>query len=187
MIDFLKQPWPWYIAGPLIGLTVPILLILGNKSFGISSSLRHVCAACMPGKIPFFQYDWKKEVWNLFFVAGIFVGGIVSMQLLSNGEPIVVNPALQSELATYGITDFSQLVPQDLYNWQNLFSVQGFIMLVVGGLLVGFGTRYAGGCTSGHSIMGLANLQWPSLVATIAFMIGGFLVANFILPFILSL
>jgi uncharacterized membrane protein YedE/YeeE len=60
-------------------------------------------------------------------------------------------------------------------------------MIVVGGFLVGFGTRYAGGCTSGHAIMGLSNLQWPSLVATISFMVGGFIMANLILPFILKL
>src|SRR5690606_31044476 len=73
MMDLIRQPWPWYIAGPLIGLTVPLLLLIGNKSFGISSSLRHVCAACVPAKIPFFSYDWKKEVWNLFFAGGIIL------------------------------------------------------------------------------------------------------------------
>ena len=187
MIEFLRQPWPWYVAGPLIGLTVPALLILGNKSFGISSSLRHMCAACIPGKVPFFQYNWKKEAWNLFFVLGIFFGGVIGMNLLGNPNPIEVHPDLAKELAGYGITDYSNLVPQDLMTWENLFTLKGFIMMVVGGFFVGFGTRYAGGCTSGHSIMGMANLQWPSLVATMAFMIGGFLVANFILPLILSL
>ncbi|MFX9050355.1 YeeE/YedE family protein, partial [Acinetobacter baumannii] len=84
----MKQPWPWYIAGPLIGLTVPTLLILGNKSFGISASLRHICAACLPGKIPFFQYNWKKEAWNLFFVLGILLGGIVAILFLANPNPV---------------------------------------------------------------------------------------------------
>lgn len=187
MIEFIKQPWPWYVAGPLIGLTVPVLLIIGNKSFGISSSLRHICASCMPANLPFFKYDWKKEVWNLFFVFGIFLGGAIAINLLTNPTPIEVNPKLAQELAGYGITNFNNLVPEDIMNWQSLFTLRGFLMMVVGGFLVGFGTRYAGGCTSGHAIMGLSNLQLPSLIATISFMIGGFIMANLILPIILSL
>lgn len=187
MIDWLKQPWPWYIAGPLIGLTVPALLLLGNKTFGISSSLRHVCAACIPAKIPFFQYDWKKEVWNLFFVAGILVGGIIAAQLLANPEPMQVNAKLSTELATYGVTNYDSIIPKDLFSWSELLTVRGIFMMVIGGFLVGFGTRYAGGCTSGHAIMGLSNLQWPSLVATCCFMAGGFIMSNLILPFILKL
>lgn len=187
MLEILKQPWPWYISGPLIGLTVPLLLILGNKSFGISSSLRHVCAACVPANISFFQYNWKKEAWNLFFVAGILIGGFLVSKFLANSNPVVVNPKLAAELAAYGITDYNDLVPTQLFNWQSLLSIKGFVMMVLGGFLVGFGTRYAGGCTSGHAIMGLSTLQWPSLVATCCFMIGGFIMANFILPFILSL
>lgn len=187
MLDFLKQPWPWYIAGPLIGLTVPALLILGNKSFGISSSLRHICAACLPANISFFKYDWKKEAWNLFFVFGIFLGGAIAINLLSNPNPIEVNPKLTAELAGYGITNYDNLIPQDIMNWPALLSLKGFLLMVVGGFLVGFGTRYAGGCTSGHAIMGLSNLQWPSLVATICFMIGGFIMANLILPYILAI
>jgi uncharacterized membrane protein YedE/YeeE len=187
MIDWIKQPWPWYVAGPLIGLTVPLLLIIGNKTFGISSSLRHVCAACLPAKIPFFNYDWKKEVWNLFFVLGVFLGAVLTVSLLSNNEPVVVHPDLVADLAKYGISNFEGLVPADLFNWPALLSLRGFVMMVLGGFLVGFGTRYAGGCTSGHAIMGLSTLQWPSLVATICFMIGGFIMANLILPFILAL
>lgn len=187
MLEFLKQPWAWYIAGPLVGLTVPLLLIVGNKSFGISSSLRHICASCVPANIPFFKYDWKKEAWNLFFVFGIFLGGVMAVNLLSNPAPIEVNPKLAQELAGYGITDYNNLIPEDIINWQSLFTIKGFILMVVGGFLVGFGTRYAGGCTSGHTIMGLSNLQLPSLIATISFMIGGFIMANLILPIILSL
>lgn len=187
MLDIIKEPWPWYVAGPLIGLTVPILLILGNKSFGISSSLRHICAACIPGNINFFKYDWRGESWNLFFVLGIFFGGMISAHFLMNPGEIIVNPKLKAELAGYAITDYSNLVPTQLMNFKSLLTLKGFITMVVGGFLVGFGTRYAGGCTSGHAIMGLSNLQWPSLVATICFMIGGFFVANVVLPIILSL
>ncbi|CAD7812825.1 hypothetical protein CHRY9390_02568 [Chryseobacterium aquaeductus] len=187
MLEIIKEPWAWYVAGPLIGLTVPTLLIIGNKSFGISSSLRHICAACIPANINFFKYEWKKESWNLFFVLGIFFGGMIATYFLMNPEAIEVNPKLTEELATYGITDYSNLVPIQLMNFESLFTLKGFILMVVGGFLVGFGTRYAGGCTSGHAIMGLSNLQWSSLVATISFMIGGFIMANLILPIILSL
>nr|WP_262711609.1 YeeE/YedE family protein [Dyadobacter luticola] len=187
MLELIKQPWPWYIAGPLIGLTLPALLILGNKSFGISSSLRHVCAACFPAKIPFFEYNWKKETWNLLFVLGIFFGGVIAANFLANPNPVQVTANLTKELARYGITDFSSLVPVDIVSWKSLLTLPGLIMLVGGGFLVGFGTRYAGGCTSGHAIMGLSTLQWPSLVATICFMIGGFVMANWILPAILNL
>lgn len=185
--EWISQPWPWYVAGPLIGLTVPILLILGNKSFGISSSMRHICAACFPANIPFFKYDWKKEMWNLFFVLGIFFGGIISMTFLMNADPIQVNAALTQDLALSGISNFSSMIPADLFTWASLFTLRGFILMVIGGFLIGFGTRYAGGCTSGHAIMGISNMQLPSLIATCCFMVGGFIMANFILPYILSI
>jgi len=187
MLEFLQKPWPWYVAGPLIGLMVPLLLILGNKIFGISSSLRHICAACFPANISFFKYNWRREAWNLFFAAGILLGGIVAAIWLQSGEPVQVNPKLVSELTGYGITNYDGLVPVELFNWNNLLSVKGIVLIVGGGFLVGFGTRYAGGCTSGHSIMGLSNLQWPSLVATCCFMAGGIIMANVFLPLLLSL
>ena len=187
MIEFFKQPWAWYVAGPLIGLMVPLLLIIGNKTFGISSSLRHICAACIPAKIPFFSYEWKKETWNLFLVTGVLIGGFIAGFLLINDQPVQVNAKMVQELSTYGITDYNSLVPLQLFNFPALFTLKGFILIVGGGFLVGFGTRYAGGCTSGHAIMGLSNLQLPSLIATICFMVGGFIMANLILPFILML
>ncbi len=187
LIDWIQQPWPWYVAGPLIGLTVPILLLIGNRSFGISSSLRHVCAACLPANIPFFKYDWKKEVWNLFFVTGVVAGAVIAASLLMNSNPVEIAPNLATELAGYGVTNTEGLVPKDLFNWESLLTTKGIILMVVGGLLVGFGTRYAGGCTSGHAIMGLSNLQMPSLIATCCFMGGGIIMANFILPYILKL
>ncbi len=186
-MELFSKPWPWYIAGPLIGLTVPLLLLIGNKTFGISSSLRHICAACLPGNIQFFKYDWKKEIWNLLFVGGILLGGILTATLFPSAEPVIIHPDLANELEGYGITDYSTLMPKQLFSWEALFSLRSLILMAGGGFLVGFGTRYAGGCTSGHSISGIANLQWPSLVATICFMAGGFLMANFILPVILSL
>ena len=186
-MEFLTSPWPWYIAGPLIGFMVPLLLLIGNKTFGISSSLRHICAACFPGKIPFFNYDWKKESWNLFFVAGLVFGGVIAGTVLASNEPVSVADKLKQELIQYGVTDYNHLVPGDLFNFESLLTLKGFVLMVVGGFLVGFGTRYAGGCTSGHSIMGISTLQWPSVIATICFMIGGFVVANLFLPLLLSL
>ncbi len=187
MIEILKQPWPWYAGGIIIGLIVPALLILGNKHFGISSNMRHICAACFPANIPYFKYNWKKEMWNFFFVAGILLGSFLAAWFLQNPRAVVVDAKLAGELAGYGITDYSGMVPRQLFSFESLFTVRGFIMMVAGGFLVGFGTRYAGGCTSGHSIMGLSNLQWPSLVATVCFMAGGFIMTNLLLPVILRL
>ena len=187
MLEILRQPWTWYVAGAIIGLIVPALLILGNKHFGVSANLRHACAACFPSNIRFFKYDWKKEIWNLFFEAGRLMGGFIAAQYLANPNPIAVNAALVTELKGYGINDYSGLVPSEIFSWESLLSLRGLILLVGGGFLVGFGARYAGGCTSGHAIMGLSDLQVPSLIATISFMVGGFIMANLILPFILQL
>ena len=185
-MELIKGPWPWYVAGPLIGLFVPALLLLGNKKFGVSSTLRHICAACFPVNHSFFKYDWRKESWNLFFAAGIVTGSFIAVQLLSTNQSMKLNPGLITELKSYNIHNYSQLLPVELFSWQSLLTMKGIILIIVGGFLVGFGTRYAGGCTSGHSIMGLSNLQWPSLVATICFMVGGIIIANFVLPFILK-
>lgn len=180
-IQWVSQPWPWWVAGPIIGLTVPALLLLGNKSFGISSSLRHICAACLPAGIPFFTYNWRKEMWNLVFVLGVLIGGLVASFFLANPDAIVIAESTQSDLAALGIKDYTSLMPNDIFVWENVFTAKGLIFFVLGGFLIGFGTRYAGGCTSGHSIMGLSNLQWPSLVATIFFMAGGFLMTQVLL------
>jgi hypothetical protein len=186
-MELLSQPWPWWAAGIIIGLIVPALLILGNKHFGLSANLRHACAACFPADLKFFKYEWKKEVWNFFFVGGIIAGAVIASTVLANPDPVTVAPALAAELKQYGIDDYSGMIPKQLISWESLFTIRGFIMLVFGGFLVGFGSRYAGGCTSGHAIMGLSDLQWPSLVATIFFMVGGFIMANLILPYILML
>ena len=184
-IEWISQPWPWYVAGPMIGLTVPALLILGNKTFGISSSLRHICAACVPAGIPFFTYNWKKEIWNLLFVLGTAIGGFIAVNFLANPDTIVISQATQADLTALGITDFTDLMPLEIFNWETVFTGKGILFFVIGGFLVGFGTRYAGGCTSGHAISGLSNLQLVSLYAVIGFFIGGLLMNHFLLPYFL--
>lgn len=164
MPNLLADPWPWYVAGPVIGLFVPALLLLGNRQFGISSNLRHLCAAVAPGRVDYFRYDWRRSgLWNLAFLLGILLGGFI------------VN-AVAGPLA---------LVPLDVFNWQALFTPRGLFTIVVGGFLVGFGTAYAGGCTSGHGVMGLANFERASLVAVLGFFAGGLLCTYLILPFVL--
>ena len=183
-MDLLTSPWPWYIGGPLIGLMVPLMLIVGNKQLGISSSLRHVCAACLPAKIPFFQYDWKNYLWNLFFVVGVTIGGYLTYLTTPSDYEIAITDGTKQELKELGITDFGGMVPTDIFNWSNIISQTGIIFILFGGFLIGFGTRYANGCTSGHTIMGLSNFQLSSLVATIGFFLGGLLMTHYLLPFL---
>ncbi len=164
----VSEPWPWYGAGPLIGSFVPLLLVVGNKMFGISSNLRHLCAAALPGKTEFFRYDWRGAGgWNLAFALGILGGGALAAQFLTNGDAVRLAPAARDTLTALGIHDFSGLMPREIFNWAALTTWRGLVMIVGGGFLVGFGASYAGGCTSGHAISGLADFQLPSLVAVI--------------------
>jgi uncharacterized protein len=191
MLQALAGPWPWYIAGPLIGLIVPLLLLVGGKVFGISANLRHMCAA-VPApsglKPSFLRYDWRKTGgWNLVFVVGVALGGLLTATVL--GVPDAgqsISDATRADLAALGIQDFSGLKPADVFSWEGVLSPAGLTMLVLGGFLVGFGARYAGGCTSGHAISGLADLQLPSLVAVVGFFAGGLLVTFGVLPLILG-
>lgn len=187
MIDILSQPWPWYVAGPLIGLVVPLLLLIGGKRLGISANLRHMCAAIAPGKLEFLQYDWwKTGRWNIAFAVGILLGGVIGTTLLLSPDPTIdISPATVAALSEIGVQDFTGLVPADLISWKALGSLPGLVLIVGGGFFVGFGARYAGGCTSGHAITGLADLQLPSLVAVIGFFAGGLLVTHVLLPLIL--
>ncbi len=183
MFEWLTQPWPWYVAGPIIGLIIPLLLFLGNKQFGISSSLRHTCAACVPGNISFFQYDWKKEgLWNMILVLGVLIGGFLGGYVFENPEPIALSASTIADLRNLGLTDFTGFVPTEVFSWSGLGSTQGIIMMVLGGFLVGFGARYAGGCTSGHAISGISNLQLASLIAVIGFFAGGLIITHLIYP-----
>lgn len=186
-MDIFYKPWPWYVAGPIIGLSVPALLLFGNKRLGISSTLRQICAACYPAKIPFLQYDWKKDSWNLFFVVGILIGGLLGGYVFANPEPVGIAASTEEWLNDFGLENNGGLLPEELFNWQNLFTPQGLLLMVLGGFFIGFGTRYAGGCTSGHGIFGLGTLQWTSLLAVVSFFVGGIICSYFILPMVLSL
>jgi uncharacterized membrane protein YedE/YeeE len=182
--ELLSGPWPWWVAGPVIGLFVPALLLAGNKLFGVSSSLRHMCAAAAPGSLEHFRYNWRESGWwNLLFVLGTGLGGFVAAQWLGAHE-IGISEATRTALGGLGIHDFSGLAPREVFSWEALGTVRGFISVVVGGFLVGFGTAWAGGCTSGHAISGMADFQLPSLLAVIGFFAGGLLGTHVVLPWI---
>jgi uncharacterized protein len=183
-MEFLRQPWPWFAAGPLIGLFVPALLLAGNLVFGFSSNLRHLCAAVFPGRLEYLRYDWKGEGGrNLAFLAGTVVGGFVAVHFLGTPD-IALSDATRAALSALGLHDFSGLAPREVFSWTSLLTLRGFVLVVGGGFLVGFGTAYAGGCTSGHAISGLADLQLPSLVAVLGFFAGGLIGTHILLPFL---
>ncbi|TYA92151.1 YeeE/YedE family protein [Seonamhaeicola marinus] len=184
-METILNPWPWYVSGPLIALIMALLLYFG-KTFGMSSNLRTMCSAFGADKFSdFFKFDWKAQKWNLTVVLGAIVGGFIAVNFLSNETPTDLNSKTINELQAMGFeTPGATLVPSELYNLEALSSVPGLLILIIGGLLVGFGTRYAGGCTSGHAITGLSSLQRPSLIAVIGFFIGGLVMTNFILPLI---
>jgi uncharacterized membrane protein YedE/YeeE len=185
-MNWIYEPWPWYVAGPIIALVMLLLLFFG-KSFGMSANLRTVCSIAGAGKYAsFFKFDWKNQIWNLVFALGAVLGGFISFQFLSNGQPIDISPKTMASLEQLGVDrSGSPYAPDSLFGLQALTTLRGWLYLIVGGILIGFGTRYAGGCTSGHAISGLSNLQIPSLIAVVGFFIGGLLMTFFILPYIL--
>lgn len=180
-MNLITDPWSWCISGPLIGLTLPLLLILGNKRLGISGSLKHLCAACIPsGKVEFFNYDWKAQSWNLFFAIGLLLGGFIVSEMSNLNYQVTLNEATKLGLSQIGISDFRGLFPQEIFSW----TTKNIILITIGGFLVGFGARYANGCTSGHAIMGLSLLKLGSLIAVIGFFIGGLVMTHLLFPLI---
>lgn len=181
-MEFLSQTWHWSISGFLIGI-VMLLLIYFGKTFGMSSNLRSLCAMTGIGKkVSFFDWDWKSQRWNLVVTLGAMIGGFIAVNYLHDSSNVSINPSTISQLNELGIdAPNGKLVPDALF--ENT-SPKAILLLISGGLLIGFGSRYAGGCTSGHAISGLSNLQLPSLKAVIGFFIGGLIMAHFLLPLI---
>ena len=188
VIAFLSQPWHWSVSGVMVVVVMFLLIFLG-KRFGVSTSFQTMCSIGGAGKLSdYFNYDWKTQSWLLLFVVGSIIGGALSMQFLASPEPVQIAQSTIDDLAALGVAAPSgALLPEDVFNFNNLATPQGLILMVFGGFLIGFGTRWAGGCTSGHAISGLSNLQLPSLVAVIGFFIGGLLVTHVLYPIIFSL
>ncbi|MBL0342285.1 MAG: YeeE/YedE family protein [Bacteroidetes bacterium] len=185
MLEIIKQPWSWYISGTLIAGIMFVLIYFG-KSFGFSSNLRTICAAAGGGKmVKFFDFNWKTQIWNLVFLVGAIFGGFIAKQYLSTGEPVLISENTIQDLTAMGISAPVSVQPEELFSMDALFTLKGFLILAIGGLMVGFGSRWAGGCTSGHAISGLSDLQLPSLIAVIGFFAGGLIMTHFLLPLIL--
>ena len=184
MHEFITQTWSWWFSGIVIAAIMFFLIYFG-QSFGFSSNLKTICAASGIGKkINFFNFNWKSQIWNIIFLLGTIIGGFIAKQFLSNELPVQISTSTIDDLAKLHITAPTSLQPVELFSWDAVFSLKGFLILAFGGFLVGFGSRYAGGCTSGHAISGLSDLQMPSLIAVIGFFIGGLLMTHFILPLI---
>lgn len=185
MIEFISQPWPWYVAGPVIAL-VMFLLIFFGKNFGVSSNMRTLCTIGGAGQFSdFFKINTKDQLWNLIFVLGAVIGGFIAANYLSTTDSVQLADATIESLKNLGFENPGQdYLPNEIFGSAQLDSVSGIALLILGGFLVGFGARYAGGCTSGHAISGLSNLQLPSLIAVIGFFIGGLVMVHLIFPFI---
>jgi uncharacterized membrane protein YedE/YeeE len=182
-MNWIYEPWPWYFAGPMIAF-IMFLLIMVDKNFGMSSNLRTMCTICGAGnKADFFKFDWKSQKWNLVVVFGTIIGGFIGSYFLSTNSAVAIHPETISDLKSLGFESAgTAYLPKELFDTEALLSFKNVLVLTIGGLLVGFGARYAGGCTSGHAISGLSNLQLPSLVAVIGFFIGGLTMIHFIFP-----
>jgi uncharacterized membrane protein YedE/YeeE len=186
-INYISQPWPWYAAGPLIGLVIILLQWIDNKPLAASSSYRHICASVFPAGVPFLRYNWKAEYWNLFFTAGIAIGGFLAANIVTHPVNIAINHETKTLLQSIGIHDTTGFAPTQLFSLAALKTTSGIISMVLGGFLIGFGSRYAGGCVSGHSMTGISDFQWTSMLATVCIFAGGNFTAYILLPIILKL
>jgi uncharacterized membrane protein YedE/YeeE len=184
-MNFITNTWHWSISGFLIGLIMLLLTYFG-KTFGMSSNLRTMCSLFGAKKAAqFFDFDWREQKWNLAVVLGAIVGGFFAYYFLSGNEMVQINPKTIAQLQEIGIdAPNGKIAPDTIFSLDAVMSLKGFCILLLGGFLIGFGTPYAGGCTSGHAISGLSNLQLPSLIAVVGFFLGGLVMAHFILPLI---
>ena len=184
-MNWIFEPWPWYVSGPIIALVMSLLIFL-DKGFGMSSNLRTFCTICGAGKKTiFFNFDWKSQKWNLIVVVGAIIGGFIGNYYLSTDTSVAISETTIYKLKELGFNDAgTAYLPETLFSIEAFSSLKNLILLIIGGFLVGFGARYAGGCTSGHAISGLSNLQLPSLIAVIGFFIGGLVMIHFLFPLI---
>jgi uncharacterized membrane protein YedE/YeeE len=187
-IQFIQQPWPWWVAGPLIAYVMFSLLYFG-KGFGVSTNFKTACTMLGADRVSdFFKIDWKDQKWNLMFVVGTIIGGFISAQWLTPDHTVAIAESTVADLKAIGVANPGVgYVPEDIFGAGNVWSLRSLVFLVGGGFLVGFGTRYANGCTSGHAISGLSNLQYWSLIAVIGFFIGGLLMTHVFLPYLMKL
>jgi uncharacterized membrane protein YedE/YeeE len=149
-------PWPWWAAGPAIGLVVVLLAWIAGKALGVSTAYGSVCA--ITSRLPFFSAREYRETWRVWFIVGLPIGGVLAAWLAGTFMPTVA----------YG--------RMDALTHGSLAAKAG--LLLAGGLLIGAGARWAGGCPSGHSIVGIAQGALSSVVATLGFMVGGVVVFN---------
>lgn len=188
LIGFIQQPWPWWVSGPLITYTMFSLIYFG-KGFGLSTNFKTVCSILGGHKVSdFFKFNWKDQIWNLIFLIGVIIGGFISNRYLTPDTTVAISVATITDLKAIGISNpGSSYFPVEIFGAENVWSLRSFVFLVGGGFLVGFGTRYANGCTSGHAISGLSNLQYWSLIAVVGFFAGGLVTTHFVLPYLIAL
>jgi uncharacterized membrane protein YedE/YeeE len=153
-------PLHWAIGGAAIAVVTLCLLYLASRRLGISTGFEDMCGLVL--QQPYFRRDSVRldRRWRLPFVAGLVVGGFVSAVLGGGWTP------------TWSLGMFDRVI--------GFGPVGKLVWMFVGGLFIGFGTRLAGGCTSGHGIFGLSNLELPSLVTTLSFMAGGIVTTQFV-------
>jgi uncharacterized protein len=146
-------PISWALAGAGIAAVTLALLFLLNRRLGISTGFEDLCSLVL--QAPYFRRQTLLGArgWRLPFVAGLLLGGVLSAVLGGGWQPTWNLGMLDARL---GLGHAGKLA------W-----------MFAGGLFIGFGTRMAGGCTSGHGIFGLSNLELPSAVSTASFMAGG--------------
>lgn len=193
IIEFISQPWHWAISGASIAFLMFLMLLAGEK-FGVSTSFETICSMSGAGKkVKLFDYNWRKQSWLLVFILGAIIGGGIAVSVFQSPEPVQISSTTISHLESMGVNTPKTVeeglgfVPLELFNFESVLTLKGFILLIIGGFLIGFGTRWASGCTSGHAISGLSNLQLPSLIAVVGFFIGGLIMSHLLLPIILSL
>lgn len=183
-MDIIEGVWPWYVSGPLIGGIMFLLIFMGKK-FGMSSNLETICAVCGAGKkAAYFRFDWRANRWNLWVILGAAIGGFLGAHVFRGEKAVDIAPDSKEKLQDLGFRAGDSYLPNKLFSNEALLDPFALTVLVIGGVLIGFGTRYAAGCTSGHAISGLSNLQLPSLIAVLGFFTGGLIMIHLLFPVI---